>query len=882
MDRNAIVRLIVIAGIILVDLIPVMISLLMLWPKKQDAKAWKHVVITGLCLGIHVCNYILIQKLVIRYWDKLQFVRRAVLLDFTDLDISYFAVFFSIESIAAGAVSCCILLLLSFFLRKNANVRGILQYSRRRAATLYLIVSVVGIFVAGTLFYSFSAARNVVINEIGSNNISIPLNQYGTFFDYIELYNQGDLPCAAEQLYLSDDEYDLKKKALPKTVIPAKGYLLVKLDEYSFGLNRNGGETVYLSDALGFIIDQVSTVAVEPDFSYCRVDDISDDWRMYSATPGETNKKGFARLHTAPQLSHESGFYDDAFDLQIMAEEGITIHYTLDGSIPTSESEIYTQPIRVYDRSEEPNIWRSQQRVQENWANYTPDTTPVDKAFIIRAVGIDAEGSVSVPVTATYFVGLEEYKDYNVISLVVDPEDFWGENGIYVTGNEYDIWYTGEKREGVPPIANFLKRGRVVERPAHFTFLSEGEISEENIGVRVTGASSRINPQKRFSIFAREIYNNSDTFKMDFFKDVQSKSLSLRYGFAGAFCQGIAQDRNFGIQRAKRAFVFLNGEYWYDYNIMERYDKQYFYEHYGVNPNNVVVVKSGGLQEGVRGDELLLNDIYDYLAVHDLSDSKNYAGFAEIVDIQSYIDYMCFNIYIDNMDFTEQKNAAWWRSRAVTSKPYEDGKWRFLLYDLDAMEWNDSHLWGVNSQAEKNTFSLTPRFTGNQAINQQPIFVALKKNPEFVKRFASTFMDMVNVHFQYDNVKRTLDEYIQSGKRKSSAEYYEVFFKERANYIVPYMAEEFSLAGTLETLRLGTNDHAAGYIQLNTITPDLSRGDWSGQYYTDFPVAVTAVAREGYVFKGWTGSVHSEEASLEVNLSTGGMSLYAIFEKEAS
>jgi len=734
--------------------------------------------------------------------------------------------------------------------------------------------------VSGALYCSYSATQNIIITEVGSNNTQFLPDSDNTVCDYIELHNPGSFPCAAEQLYLSDDASDLHKKEIPETIIPAHGFLLVALDDQSFQIDKHGGETIFLSDTRGHVLDQVTMVALEPDFSYCRVADTSENWEICSTTPGITNKEGVSRLDAAPRLSHSSGFYKEAFDLQITAQDGVTIYYTLDGSIPTTESEIYTHPIRVYNRSAEPNVWLNQQQVTQEWEAYTPDPTPVDKAFIIRAIGVDADGAVSKPVCATYFIGLEKYIGYNVVSLIVDPDDFWGEDGIYITGSEYDQWYRGDRTEEAP-LPNFFKRGRLWERPAYFCYLSGDRVFEQDIGIRISGASARNKPKKRFSLFAREEYSGSDVFTENIFPDTQSKRLSLRSGFAAAFCQLLAPDRSFGIQRSEYVFLFLNGELWDIYSIMEKYDDLYFYEHYGVNPNNVVVMKGGILEEGIPGDELLLNEIYDYLAVHDLSDRDNYEAFSEILDIQSYIDYMCFNIYIDNLDFTEQKNAVWWRSREVTPKPFEDGKWRFLLYDLDAMAWDDPWLWGIDTKAEKNSFSLIPSFTDNQAINQQPIFAALAKNPEFRKRFVLTFMDLVNMHFRYETVQLALDAYTQRMELEDSGFYY-TFFRDRAKYIVPYLAEEFALGGTPEPLHLGTNDHTAGYIQLNSITPDLSAGDWCGQYYTDYPVTVTAVANDGYVFKGWEGSVQSGEESLEVTLSTGGISLYAIFEKEAS
>ena len=53
-----------------------------------------------------------------------------------------------------------------------------------------------------------------------------------------------------------------------------------------------------------------------------------------------------------------------------------------------------------------------------------------------------------------------------------------------------------------------------------------------------------------------------------------------------------------------------------------------------------------------------------------------------MIDIQSYIDYYAFEIYVANCD-SISNNYAMWRTRNVKSSPYYDGKWRWILYDTD-------------------------------------------------------------------------------------------------------------------------------------------------------------------------------------------------------
>ena len=116
--------------------------------------------------------------------------------------------------------------------------------------------------------------------------------------------------------------------------------------------------------------------------------------------------------YESPSFSHESGFYQDDFYLEITAGDGLTIHYTLDGSVPDASSPVYTQPLLISDATSKPNVYSAIKDISAHESVIVPDYN-VDKCTIVRAVAISSLGTFSKDSTASYFVGItpEKYRD---------------------------------------------------------------------------------------------------------------------------------------------------------------------------------------------------------------------------------------------------------------------------------------------------------------------------------------------------------------------------------------------------------------------------------------------------------------------------------------
>lgn len=184
---------------------------------------------------------------------------------------------------------------------------------------------------------------------------------------------------------------------------------------------------------------------------------------------------------------------------------------------------------------------------------------------------------------------------------------------------------------------------------------------------------------------------------------------------------------------------------------------------------------------------------------------------------------------------------------------------------------------------EINTFTMDTHYAGS-AFNTRPMYMALKQNPLFCRQFVISFMDMVNTDFTVRRTEEALEDWgVTLGWWGIQPDWAGYFFPARTEAVTEHLAEEFGLTGTREDVRLSVNDAKAGYIILNTITPDLSEGEWTGSYFTDYPMTVTAVANGGYYFADWqSGGMPdglSVQPMLTVDIPEGGLRLQAVFRK---
>ena len=763
--------------------------------------------------------------------------------------------------------------------------------------------------------------KEIVLNEICSNNFSLYRDEYKNYSDYIELYNASEKPIVLDGLFLSDDVNELQKLAL-------KGITLQPGEYYAIWLNQNmsgggtvfqinaSGEDVFLSNSKNEIVDSVFVPKLKHNISYGRITDGGNEWS--EMTPSFATSNDNAELFLSiglqqPSFSAESGFYEEDFLLQMESGDDETIYYTLDGSIPTIDSLVYEEPITISDASFQDNVYAARTDLSPN-KSYVPDF-PVDKATVVRAISYHKQSNCASEVaTKVYFVGYqgkEEYQNFPVISLTVDPKAlFDSEYGIYTNGDAYETYMQNvEIVDGVPEAAytdaegeahylyeasNAFHEGKEWEREAVMTCF-DGKHSycfEQDVGIRIAGASTRATPQKSFNVYGRDIYDDEIYFEEELFPGMVSSTFKLRNGgncnadvkITDAFLETCIEDRNVSIQRSSPCILFLNGEYWGIYNIRERYNEEYLWNYYQVNKEDAWIIDSGVAEAG-GADAMEAYEFMTTLVTEcDLTYDDVYAMVAEQIDVQSLIDYCCINLYTDNRDVAFHENIALWRSAKTDRGKYNDGKWRWMVYDMDDTLYD-------------YTGTDPIEWMQNYRLLNEPIVKSFLDNEQFRKQFCITLMDISNTSYAYEDVHEALMEWkdiygeqiVKNHQRFFEADFsdedYQAdikeiddFFKNRFDYVMEGLAGNFGLTGTIENVTVTCNTPEGGSVTVNTSQINTAQ-EWTGRYYNDFPVTLTATAAEGYRFAGWNGDVTEEESTVEVMIPEGGLLIQAVFVK---
>lgn len=478
----------------------------------------------------------------------------------------------------------------------------------------------------------------------------------------------------------------------------------------------------------------------------------------------------------------EPGYFlsgDTLLTLSLVSKKSGYITYTMNGKEPSKTSVRYTEPLLLKANSGSfPN------------------------AYSIRAKAWYDDGSVSDTYVHTYFVntGIDSRYTTAVFSINGNPAELT------------------DAPDGILYGTNYEARGRDSERKVHVEAISQDGtlLFSQFAGVRVFGGSSRKHEIKSLKLFARKEYEQGKgTFSTTLFGSrtidgsapvTKYDKLVLRNGgddFQLAFLrdelvQRLAIDAGFSAYEAVvPAVAYINGSYYGFYWLHESYCDKYFQYRNGKSDGEYIILEGSDSYKSISGDAAEsaaakeYNALYKQYAYADLTVDETFDALCAKIDVENYMDYMAYNIYIANADWP-QGNYRCFRYYAAPGEAYgtgeKDGRFRFLLHDCD----DSFALYRADADTAASRNDLEAVLGTPSGERYAPLLAALLKREDCKQYFIQKMLDYMNGALSYDNVCKVLNE-MCAGRDTELAYYYQHLDSLKSKYDTLYAS-----VGTLE------------------------------------------------------------------------------------
>ena len=442
----------------------------------------------------------------------------------------------------------------------------------------------------------------------------------------IELYNTTDSDIKLTNYVISDKGGG--KYKLDNYTIKKNGYLVLSKGTLGFAIN-NTNEILYLSNS-GQVIDTFEVGRLAGSISK----GISDGKKVYykNITLGSKNSntvyKGFSNT---PIFNIDGGYVEKGTEIKINTNDDSVIYYTTNGSFPNKNSTKYTKPIKI------------------------------EKNTVIKAISYK-DGFIESNVVSRTFK-TDRKHDVAFISISSDYNSLFGGYGLLTNWTS-----NAEKKVSVEFYENDGKFGT--------SFIANAKLS---------GMDSRKEPQKSISLYLRKKYGQSFVNYPFFETNDYHKYSSLLLRNAGEDPKGVRimdaaisriidGEMDIDAQAYRPVAVYINGSYYGLYNLREKLNGDYVESKFGIDNNSISLIK---YYSAVQGSSKDYNKIVNYINSHNTANKDVYEYIKTQIDVQELANYWIVESFFGNTDLG---NIRYWKAK--------NGKWRWMLYDMDWSLWN--------------------------------------------------------------------------------------------------------------------------------------------------------------------------------------------------
>lgn len=346
-----------------------------------------------------------------------------------------------------------------------------------------------------------------------------------------------------------------------------------------------------------------------------------------------------------------------------------------------------------------------------------------------------------------YYNEIFESRDFSnlIVSIQADENDLYSDEcGILTT--------------------QYMLRGKESERPIQlFVYDKDGTpLIAQGAGIRITGSASRTAIRKSLRVIARAEYDSSSPlFTYDLWRGqpaaVHYHSFIIHAVRLAADSTGIHNSVGYSLARkagivdatpTTPAALYINGKYQGTYFLMNSKNDNAISEFYHIKEKENIELVSVFSEDktGVQEHPEVLKDYLEfvsYVQASDVNDPKVISNIEAQLDVHQCLQYYAVNLLLANGDWIDN-NLQVWRCKN-TGLPYQDGRWRFFLFDLD---WIGSFPDSISMNFELLT----------QTNDHYNLLHSLLKNPKWLAEFKSIICQMEEQAFNSETIEMVFTE----------------------------------------------------------------------------------------------------------------------------
>ncbi len=721
--------------------------------------------------------------------------------------------------------------------------------------------------------FSTGKAQTILINEYSCANLSVTIDNYGKYEDWIELYNTTGSTIDISGYFLSDDVANLAKFAIPAgTTIGPNAVLRVYASgrgvsapgnihtNFKLTQTKNTPEPIILSNASSVVLDSIRVKKTKLAHSRGRITNGAPSWSVFTTPTPNANNAGsaYSGYSNRPSMSFSAGLYPSAISVSLINNEpsSTSLYYTTDGTEPTTSSSLYTgaiavsttQIIKAISTSTNPSILSS--FVEFN-------------TYLINEIHTVPIISISGTSLTTLANGLQSLKPEGSI-------EYFTKNGLRTSTS-----YGGFNSHGQDSWANS-------HRSLDFVARDEMGYSAE-LKEKVFVQTSRDKFQHLILRAAGD-----DNYPADFNVD-NAGSAHMRDAYFQTLCKsgGLKLD----IRTASKCVVYLNGMYWGVYDLREIPD-DHDYTNYNYNQGKYdlqYILTWGNTWSEYGGNQSITdwNALKSFIIGNSMAVQSNFDLAAAQLDVESLADYVICNALGVTTDWLNY-NTGWWRgmNAAGTHK-----KWGYILWDNDAIfnfYVNYTDVASTNFNAPicqvDNLWSHNGPWGPSDPQQHTRVLKQLRTNPGFEQWYLSRVADLMNTTFScpkmlahLDSMKAIIDPEMTRQCQRWGGTYagwlanfntLRTFISNRCGPLAPCgMQSCYNLTGPYP-VTFSVDPIGAGNVTVNSLT--VNALPWPANYFgnVDIKLASTSFSASNQFVTWIAASTNTFISAPSVNVNT--------------